>query len=1512
MAKLQRTFLQGKMNKDLDERLIPNGQYRDAQNIQVSTSEGSDVGAVENMLGNTLQNLKSTGPDVFWPKSPGPFGLTNPVCIGVIKDSQNEKIYWFLSAADSNTDAVVEYDQVTKIVAPILVDVNGILNFNKLSLITGVNILEGMLMWTDDLNEPRLINIPVFKAGSTDFATQTNVYGRPFEASDVNVIKLKPGTSPGYVAAPSNRAGSTNGTGITPVTTTGTFTSNSGGVQLPLAIGSSTTITTNLAANWIPNDIVIISTEYINALNYTIYLEVRAEVTAMYGNSLVTLTILSISQGLTGLQYIWDCLLEEDEAMFNINMPRFAYRWKYNDNLYSAFSPWTEVVFVPNVYDYDPQNAYNTAMTNNIRKLTINGFETPPADVESIDILYKDSNSTLVYKVDDIPAATTTFSITSELIYNVINSNQLIRAYDNVPRKAKSQELIGNRIVYGNYLQNYNIDSAVDLTVASTSSDIATLLYPQASVKSIRSYQVGIVYLDVNGRETPVFTNDTATINIPKIVSDKANAIKVTSAQATPGTWATHFKYYIKDISNEYYNLILDRYYDSDDGNIWLSFPSAERNKVEIDDFIILKKENNTNVAVSEDAKYKIIDISNEAPDSVKTQRINKLRGDVSVGTSIVSTGLNFLPINSGLSEFNFVGPTFDEDRDFYEIWSNGAGKLYIQFSAVLGTPLARDTSQIYEVVSGGFNLIDSGTSKAFYNVVLSEAISSNDNFLDGLTATQEYTITVYQDEITNSPAFEGKFFAKINRDAAFENAVIYNFTGNQGDYNVTSTVPFQAQIATTPGASQPVEIDGWGWQENTSTGASPSPFLFQPSFGSTQLGIGYAPYPSGGFNAALPSGKLEANLVAGGVIQFNTLSGGWGDIYEIASVIVTNNTPRYNESPAQTLKQFRITLTTPYIDQGTGLIEYVRVLTRKRNLGITFNQFTKVLSSPNAAIFETEPSEAIDLELYYEASNSIPIGDLNVEQTLPYFNCYSFGNGVESNRIRDDYNAKTIGKGVKVSSILEDVYKEERRGAGLIYSGIFNSTSGVNELNQFIAGLKITKDLNPSYGTIQKLHARDTDLIVLMEDKVFRVLADKDALYNADGNSNVTSNNNVLGQTIPFVGEYGISKNPESFASFGFRSYFTDKARGTVMRLSRDGLTDIGEKGMSYFFQNAFKTNVEPAIIGAYDSDVGSYNVVLGSEGLSFKERADGWNTRMSYDPEFGVSLNNEYYTFKDGSLWEHSNLVRSNFYGVQYESTVTPIFNDAPTSIKNFKTLSYEGDAGWTASITTNEQSGEVNTWKKREGIYFNYIIGDGTFFLAKVNGDVTNNNTIVIAVPNTNISVGDTVTGAGISGIVTVSSIAADKITIGVTGSPQTLANKTELTFTKVADIDTSEFSVMGIGNVLRHDAPYSVIIVNGEINVSLQPGDIILTDDPGNALKVVGTVLSINRTTNTITLTAASPVVLSTAPAAFILFAKNTEANTSGLLGYYGEVILTTASSDKKELFAVNSEIFISSE
>ena len=215
-----------------------------------------------------------------------------------------------------------------------------------------------------------------------------------------------------------------------------------------------------------------------------------------------------------------------------------------------------------------------------------------------------------------------------------------------------------------------------------------------------------------------------------------------------------------------------------------------------------------------------------------------------------------------------------------------------------------------------------------------------------------------------------------------------------------------------------------------------------------------------------------------------------------------------------------------------------------------------------------------------------------NMNIKLPYFNCYSFGNGVESDRVRDDFNAVRLGKGVKASTVLDEPYEEEQRANGLIYSGIYNSMSGVNNLNQFIAAEKITKDVNPSYGSIQKLHQRDGDLVTFCEDKVLKIVANKDALYNADGQPQLVSSNNVLGQTTTFAGEFGISRNPESFASESFRMYFTDRQRGKVLRLSGNGIEPISSIGMKDWFADNLK--LYNTLIGSFDDRKQEYNLSM------------------------------------------------------------------------------------------------------------------------------------------------------------------------------------------------------------------------------------------------------------------------------------------------------------------------------
>jgi len=419
-------------------------------------------------------------------------------------------------------------------------------------------------------------------------------------------------------------------------------------------------------------------------------------------------------------------------------------------------------------------------------------------------------------------------------------------------------------------------------------------------------------------------------------------------------------------------------------------------------------------------------------------------------------------------------------------------------------------------------------------------------------------------------------------------------------------------------------------------------------------------------------------------------------------------------------------------------------------------------ITRPSGVEFEVEIEEII-ISNQFKLKKSL----YNSDYLLNWHNCYSFGNGVESNRIRDNFNLPFISNGVKASTTLDQEYKKERRKYGLIYSGLYNSTSGINNLNQFIAAEKITKDVNPTYGSIQKLHTRDSDLIALCEDKVLKILANKDAVFNADGNPQLTANENVLGQTIPFVGDFGISTNPESFASESYRAYFADKVRGSIVRLSRDGITPISDHGMKDWFRDYLSsTNL---IIGSYDDRKYEYNVTLHqqeateSRTVSFKEDVKGWVSFKSFIPENAISCANDYYSFKDGELWKHhvdtildnaNNEIfipRNTFYGLPpTNSSVKVILNDAPSTVKSFHTINYEGsqskvnqlltyntydpnswdgsnynvvtntysdnqyyndqpkDGWYVQSVRTNQEEGSLNEFIEKEGKWFNFIKG------------------------------------------------------------------------------------------------------------------------------------------------------------------------------------------------------------
>ena len=150
----------------------------------------------------------------------------------------------------------------------------------------------------------------------------------------------------------------------------------------------------------------------------------------------------------------------------------------------------------------------------------------------------------------------------------------------------------------------------------------------------------------------------------------------------------------------------------------------------------------------------------------------------------------------------------------------------------------------------------------------------------------------------------------------------------------------------------------------------------------------------------------------------------------------------------------------------------------------------------------------------------------------------------VEESRIRGGYNNVSTDYGVK-AYIVEEQADQTRRASSLIYSGIFNSRTGINQTNQFSVAEEITRSVDPISGSIQKLFAEDTNLLVFQERKVNNALIDKDAIFTAEGSAITTSGKLVIGQITPISGEWGIATNPESFAKYGYMKYFVDANRG-------------------------------------------------------------------------------------------------------------------------------------------------------------------------------------------------------------------------------------------------------------------------------------------------------------------------------------------------------------------------------
>jgi hypothetical protein len=257
--------------------------------------------------------------------------------------------------------------------------------------------------------------------------------------------------------------------------------------------------------------------------------------------------------------------------------------------------------------------------------------------------------------------------------------------------------------------------------------------------------------------------------------------------------------------------------------------------------------------------------------------------------------------------------------------------------------------------------------------------------------------------------------------------------------------------------------------------------------------------------------------------------------------------------------------------------------------------------------------------------------------------------------------------------------------------------------------------------------------------------------------------------------------------------------------------------------------------------------------ETLTYSDGVKGWPSFYSFLPDFMIGMNSFLYTFNKGNLYRHNtNTIRNNYYGIQYNSSITSVFNVEPQTIKLFKTMSFESDDAWAVTALSTELSvgNMLQTYfVEKEAEWFSFIRNDA----AQVNFKLRSTNGIGIA-----------------------TSVAA-----GLSVPPLT---PRVITFLNGAG------TIISVGD----DLYQSDVDANGNVT-------------PGTS-ELIGKISSVNNRVNN-SVSVGEAAVLNNIPTAgkYMFFYKNATAESHGARGYYMRFTLQNQNLAAVELFSVGSSV-----
>ena len=514
MPKITNTFLKSKLNKDLDARLIPNGEYRDAVNVQVSRSEGDSVGSLENVLGNHN--------DIDFP--------TGTKCIGHKADEASGMVYLFFTdytdSSSSNRsysinalNYIYEYNVLNN--TKLLLVQGAFLNLSTTNPIYGINVIEDLLFWTDNRNQPRKINItlarPTLASGVPSYYTKED---------QISVAKYNPYNA---IDLFQEVGIGTNVVETTMKDVTSKFYPNGGSAISAAAISSgansftTSSILGDIQTSSPPNPYAATGStvSYIDSTGSIVAISGATVTTASYNSGTGVTTII-----VTGATF--PALDPAPEIIFNANeyydknfagdpdylkdrFARFSYRFKFDDGEYSLIAPFTQIAFIPKQDGYfmyvkkdgintveDQANAYRSTVVSFVENkvdniklripqpsdLTISQTIPDALKITEVDIVYKESNELALKIIESVPINDLTVNTTYacwEYIYKsqkpsrVLPSDEITRVYDKIPVRAFAQESSGNRIMYGNFQNKHTPPATIDYNVAATVKSVLNL-----------------------------------------------------------------------------------------------------------------------------------------------------------------------------------------------------------------------------------------------------------------------------------------------------------------------------------------------------------------------------------------------------------------------------------------------------------------------------------------------------------------------------------------------------------------------------------------------------------------------------------------------------------------------------------------------------------------------------------------------------------------------------------------------------------------------------------------------------------------------------------------------------------------------------------------------------------------------------------------------------------------------------------------------------------------------------